>query len=123
MKFLSLLFILTLTTLSCSRKINLEGFYDPNQSFEVYQHEVGTTEFRLNEKRHTQLISWLALNSENWKPTRNDWCSLVVIKQNKFTLLLFRNGDFSVVGIPDDNNQIQFYSKESNNDGFHILEK
>ena len=123
MKSILLISAIALTATSCSQRINLTGHYDPNKSFEVYHHEVGTYEFKVNEERHTKLVSWLEDNNKNWKPTGNDWGSLVLIKQENFTLLLFRDNKFAVVAITDDENNTRDYSKRCNNDGFHILDE
>jgi hypothetical protein len=123
MKSILLITTIVLTSISCSRKIDLKGHYDPNKSFEVYHHEVGTYEFQVNEERHTKLLSWLESNNKNWKPTRKDWGSLVIISQENFTLLLFRGDKFAVVVITDDENITRHYSKMCNNNGFHILDE
>lgn len=123
MKSILLISTIALTAISCSKKINLSGHYDPTQSFEVYQHPVGTSEFQVNEARHAKLLSWLALNNKSWKPTRSDWGSMVLIKQENFTLLLFRANKFAVVTITDDENITRHYSKRCNNDGFHVLDE
>ena len=123
MKSILLMSTIVLISISCSNKIDLKGHYDPTQSFEVYQHQVGTNEFQVNEERHTKLLSWLELNNKNWKPTKNDWGSLVIINQENFRLLLFRNDKFAVVEITDDENTTRYYSKMCNSDGFHMLDE
>ena len=122
MKSILLMFTIVMTSISCSKKIDLKGHYDPNQSFEVYRHQVGEYEFKVNEERHTKLLSWLKSNNKNWKPTKNDWGSLVLINQENFRLLLFRNDKFAVVEITDDENITHCYSKMCDNDGFQIFD-
>lgn len=123
MKLKYVILAFSLLAVSCSKRINLTGHYDPTQSFEVYHHEVGTYVYQVNEERHTKLISWLESNDKNWKPTRNDWGSLVIITQENFTLLLFIGDKFTVVTITDDENITRHYSKRCNNDGSHILDE
>ena len=123
MKSILLISTIVLTSISCSKRINLTGHYDPNKSFEVYRHQVGTFEFKVNEERHAKLVSFLEENNKNWKPTRSDWGSLIIITQENFTLLLFIGDKFAVVTITDDENIPRYYSKRCNNDGAHIFEE
>ena len=106
-----------MTTLSCSEKINLAGHYDPTQSFEVIDQQKPKdgevkSEIRVNDAKRNQLLSWLKLNNRNWEPTHNTQAGLVIIHQKNFRLLLYRNNNFGVVIITDDEDKLHYYKKD-----------
>lgn len=116
MKSILLMYIVVLTAMSCSKKIDIADYYDPTQSFEVIDQEKpkdgkGRFEIGVNDIRHERLLSWLELNNQNWTPTHDTQAGLVIIYQDNFRLLLYRNNDFAVVIITDDEGTSNYYKK------------
>jgi len=119
--------ILVLTVDSCSKEFDLTDYYDPTQSFEVIDQERpkdgnSNSEIQVNDLKHEKLLSWLELNNKNWKPTHNTHAGLVIVYQEKFRLLLYRNHDIAVVIITDDDNISHYYKKTLNTGGLEFLD-
>ena len=124
MKSKLLIFAIILTTISCSRKINLAGHFDPNQPFEVVDlPEDEPYEIQVNDPRHAKLLSWLELNDQEWKRTHNEWAGLVWVYQENFKLLLYRNSEHAFVIITHAKNKERFYRRVFNNDGLKFLDE
>ena len=130
MKTILLMSTIVLTTISCSRKIDLAGHYDSTQSFEVVEHRggepyelVGPYEIQVNDVRHAKLLAWLALNNQEWKRTHNEWAGLVWVYQENFKLLLYRNSEYAVVIITDEKNKSRYYRRTFDNDGLKFLDE
>ena len=123
MKSILLMSTIILTAISCSKKFDLTGHYDPTQSFEVIEYQVGTFELQVNDVRHAKLLSWLELNSQNWEPTHNEWAGKVIINQENFTLLLYRDNNDAFVNITDDKNITRNYRRKYDNDGLKFLDE
>lgn len=88
------MFIIVLTAISSSKEFDLTDHYDPKQSFEIIDFEKtghSISEIQVNDLKHDRLLSWLALNNKNWEPTHNTHAGLVIIYQENFRLLLYRN--------------------------------
>jgi hypothetical protein len=128
MKSTLLIYIIVLTAMSCSKEFDLTDHYDPTQSFKVIDQEKpkddnSSSEILVNDLKHAQLLSWLELNNQNWKPTHNTHAGLVIIYQEKFRLLLYRHSEFGVVIITDDKNISHYYKKIFNTGGLEFLDK
>lgn len=113
---------------SCSNRIDLTNYYDAGASFELIDMERpedgnSSPEILRNEKRHDGLLLWLESNKKNWKPAHNTHAGLVIISQEKFRLLLYRNNDFAVVIITDDENVSRYYKKSLDTGGLEFLDK
>ena len=122
------IYIIVLTAISCSKKIDLTDHYDPTQSFEVIDQERPkdgnySSEIQVNDLKHAELLSWLELNNQNWKPTHNTHAGLVIVYQENFRLLLYRNNDFAVVIITDDENISHYYKKIFDTGGLKFLDE
>lgn len=124
MKSILLLTTIVLTSISCSRKINLTDHYDPTLSFTVHEHTVAEPyEVQVDDAKHAKILSWLELNNENWKRTHNEWAGMVFVYQENFRLLLYRNSEYAVVIITDDKNKSRFYRRAFQNDGLKFLDQ
>lgn len=103
--------------MSCSKEFDLTDYFDASKSFGVIDQERPKNgkldfEIKVNDPRHAKLVSWLALNNQNWKPaTHNTHAGLVIIYQENFRLLLYRNKDFAVVIVTDDEGISNYYIK------------
>lgn len=102
--------------MSCSKKFDLTQHYDPTQPFEVIDQERpkngnSISEIQVNDLRHAKLLSWLESNKQNWEPAHDTHAGLVIIYQEGFRLLLYRNNDFAVVIITDDEKVSHYYKK------------
>ena len=127
MKSILLICIIVLTTQSCTKKIDLSGYYDPTQSFELIDQQKPkdgkvNSEIRANDANHDQLLSWLELNNQNWAPTHNTQAGLVIIYQENFRLFLYRNNDFGVVIITDEEDKMHYYKKSFDVGGLEFLD-
>lgn len=116
MKSIYLIYIFALIATSCSKKLDLTTYIDPTQPFQVvdsHRTKGGTieTEWQVNDAKHDQLLSWIGSNNRNWKPTISTHAGLVILSQEKFRLLLYRNSDFAVVILTDDENITHYYKK------------
>ena len=128
MKSILLMYIIVLTANSCSKEFDITDYYDPTQSFEVTDFErakdgKSSSEIQVNDLRHDQLLSWLELNNQNWKPTHDTHAGLVIISQENFRLLLYRNNDFAVVIVTDDENISHHYKKIFDTGGLKFLDE
>ena len=124
MKSILLMATIVLTAVSCSEKFDLTGHYDPTQSFEVLEYQVdGTIEIHVNDVRHAKLLSWLEVNNQNWEPTHDEWAGKVIINQENFQLLLYRDGEYANVNFTDDENITHYYRRTFDNDGLKFLDK
>ena len=126
MKSTLLLYIIVLTAISCSKEFDITDHYDPTQSFEVIDFEKSDhsiSEIQVNDLKHAQLLSWLELNNQNWKPTHDRHAGLVIIYQENFRLLLYRNNDFAVVIITDDEKISHYYKKIVDSGGLTFLDE
>ena len=129
------MFIIVLATTSCSKEmdnqpkeIDISDLYDVTQSFEVIDQEQpkdgnGRFEIRVTDPRHGRLLSWLKSNDKNWKPAPNTHAGLVIIYQENFRLLLYRNHHFAVVVITDDNGISNYYKKSLDVGGLEFLDE
>jgi len=127
MKSRLLMYIIILTAISCSKEFDITDHYDRTQSFEVIDQEKpkdsnSITEFQVDDLKHAQLLSWLELNNRNWKPTHDRHAGLVIIYQENFRLLLYRNNDLAVVIITDDENISHYYKKIFDTGGLKFLD-
>jgi len=127
MKSRLLMYIIILTAISCSKEFDITDHYDPTQSFEVIDQEKpkdgkSSSEIQVNDLKHDQLLSWLELNNKDWKPTHDTHAALVIINQENFRLLLYRNNNFGVVIITDDENISHYYKKIFDTGGLKFLD-
>ena len=128
MKSILLIYIIVLTAVSCSKEFDLTDYYDPTQSFEVIDQERpkdgnSRSEIKVNDLRHAKLLSWLELNNQNWKPANDRHAGLVIIYQENVRLLLYRNHDYAVVTITDDENISHNYKKILDTGGLEFLDE
>ena len=126
MKLIHIICTIALFTVSCSEKFDLTDHFDPTKSFEVIDQDKPILEeykIQVNDLRHAKLLSWLELNNKNWKPTHNEWAGLVIVYQENFRLLLYRNSEFAVVIITDDENISRYYRRTFDNDGLKFLDE
>ena len=128
MKSILSMYIIVLTAISCSKKFDLTDHYDPTQSFEVIDQERpkddnSSYKIQVNDLKHDKLLSWLELNNQHWKPTHDTHAGLVIIYQENFRLLLYRNNDFGVVIITDDENISHYYKKIFDTVGLKFLDE
>ena len=126
MKSIHIIFIIILIAISCSKKFDITDHFDPTLSFEVIDFEKAghsSSEIQVNDLKHAQLLSWLELNNQNWKPTHDTHAGLVIIYQENFRLLLYRNNDFAVVIITDDENISHYYKKIVDTGGLKFLDE
>lgn len=122
------MYIIVLTALSCSKKFDLTDHYDPTQSFEVTDLEKpkdGNSSYgiQVNDLRHDQLLSWLELNNQNWKPTHDTHAGLVLISQENFKLMLYRDSELAVVRFTDEENISHYYKKIVVPGGLNFLDE
>ena len=117
------MYIIVLTAISCSKEFDIVDHFDPTQSFQFVdiQKTKNDVEIQVNDLKHDQLLSWLQLNNQNWKPTDHSYASLFNISQENFKLLLYRNNDFVVVRFTDDENISHQYKKIVDSDGLNFL--
>ena len=116
MKLIHVIYIFALIATSCSKKLDLAAYIDPTQPFQVvdmHRSKGGTieTEWQVNDVKHDQLLSWIKTNNGNWKPTHDTHAALVIISQENFRLILYRNHDFGIVRFTDDKNITHNYKK------------
>ena len=128
MKSILLMCLIVLTINSCSKAFDITDHFDPTQSFEVTDFErakdgKSNSEIQVNDLRHDQLLSWLELNNQNWKPTHDTHAGLVIISQENFRLLLYRKNDFAVVIVTDDENISHHYKKTFDRGGLEFLDE
>lgn len=114
---------IVLTSISCSKKFDLTEHYDPTQPFEVIEYQFGTIEIQVNDVRHAKLLSWLELNNKHWKRTHSEWAGLVIINQENFHLMLYRDNNDAFVNITDDKNKTRHYRRTYDNDGLKFLDE
>lgn len=124
MKSTLFLCLIALTAASCSKKFDLTDHYDSTLSFEVTDMERSKDglEILVTDKRHDQLLSWLESNKSDWEPTHDTHAGLVIIYQENFSLILYRNSDFGVVRYIDDENITHNYKKIFDTGGLGFLD-
>lgn len=104
----SLIIVMTLiTAISCAQKFDVTEHFDPALPFNVIDmdHPEGKkSEFVIHadDSKHDQLLSWFEANKDNWEPSTNTHAGLIIVNQDDFHLLFYRNNDFIVVGYDDD---------------------
>ena len=123
-----LLYLVLMISKPVSEDIDIAGLYDPTQPFEVIdQHEPKDGKLRftigLNDPRHARILSWLELNEQSWTPTHNTHAGLVIIYQQNFRLLLYRNSDFAVVIITDEKDVSRYFKKDLKTGGLSFLDE
>ena len=128
MKSIHILCIIALTTVSCSHNIDITDYIDPTQSFQVrdFAKIISPTvesEIQVKDLKHEQLLSWLELNNQNWIQTNNRHAALIIIHQDKFRLLYYRNHEYVVVILTDDDNVLHSYKQIVDTDGLIFLDK
>jgi len=128
MKSIHVIYIFALIATSCSKKLDLAAYIDPTQPFQVvdaHRAKGGTieTEWQVNDAKHDQLLSWIESNNRNWKPTHATHAGLVILSQENFRLLLYRNSNFAVVILTDDENITHNYKKSVDTRGLIFLDE
>ena len=119
------MFIIVLSTISCSKKFDITDHFDSTQPFQFVDiiNPRNDKEIQVNDLKYDQLLSWLELNNQNWTSTDLSHAALLIINQEKFKLLFYRNNDLVVLRFIDDDNISHQYKKIVNSDGLNFLYK
>ena len=115
MKYILLAF--SLAAVSCSSKFVITDHFDPSLPLTVIDQyppsPVSTYEIGQNDPRHTKLASWLNSNKQGWKKTDHDThAGLIIVRQDDFVILLYRDNDMVVVGIDAEGNDMRQYKRD-----------
>ena len=123
MKSIHIMCIIVLVAISCSKKFDITDHFDPTQSFQFVdiRNHKNDVEIQVNDLKHDQLLSWLELNNQNWEPTDASHAALLIINQEKFKLMFYRNKDLMVIRFTDDENILHQYKKIIDPDGLNFL--
>ena len=94
---------LSLLAVSCSPKFDITDHFDPSLPVKVIDQyppsPVRTYEIAQNDPRHARLASWLKSNNDGWKKTDHDtYAGLIIVRQDNFVILLYRDNDMVVAG-------------------------
>lgn len=117
--------MIVLSTISCSKKFDITDHVDPTQSFQFVdiRESKNNVKIKVNDFKHKQLLSWLELNNQGWEPTDASHAGLLLITQDKFKLIFYRNKDQMVVRFTDDENILHQYKKIIDPNGLNFLYK
>lgn len=130
MKYAILLF--SLLAVSCSKKFDLAVHYDPRLAFEIIHRtlsddhksvsDVSTYEISQSDTRHAKLISWLKSNNNGWKKTdHNTHAGLISVNQDDFTILLYPDIEYVVIGIDVEGNDMKQFKRDMDSNELMFL--
>ena len=100
MKSTTIILMMSLLAISCSKKFDVSDYFDPSLPFEIIdmEHPSGVrseTEIQMNDSKHDKLVSWLKSNNDNWKKSpKNTHAGLIIVRQGDFHILFYRDRDF-----------------------------
>ena len=94
---------LSLLVVSCTPELNITDHFDPALPFKVIDQyppsPIREYEIDQNDPRHAKLVSWLKSNKDGWKKTDHDThAGLIIVRQNEFVILLYRDNDMVIAG-------------------------
>lgn len=127
MKSTHIIIVISLFTISCSQKFDITDHFDPALPFEIIdqQHPSGVlseTEIQINDPKHDQLLSWLKSNNQGWrKADHNTHAGLIIVSQEDFRILFYRDSDFVVIGYNDEENVMQQYIRDMDSNELRFL--
>ena len=103
MKLKYVILVFSLLAVSCSPKFDITDHFDPSLPVKVIDQyppsPVRTYEINQNDPRHAKLVSWLKSNNDGWKKTDHDThAGLIIVRQDDFVILLYRDNDMVVAG-------------------------
>ena len=117
MKLKYVILVFSLLAVSCSQKFDITDHFDPTLPFEINQMDKSGPDFSkeigVNDLKHEKLVSWLELNKHGWKKTdHNTHAGLIIVRQDDFRILLYRDNDMVVVGIDAEGNDMPQYKRD-----------
>ena len=114
---------------ACTRKYDITNHFDPTLPFEIIDqgHPSGVlfdTQIIINEPKHSQLLSWLNSNNNDWKKTDdNTQAALIIVRQGAFSLLFYRDNDFVISGYNNEEKVMQQYIRNMDSHELRFLIK
>ena len=126
LKFYALILISFVYLVSCSEKFDVTKHFDPTLPFEINQMDKSGPDFSkeigVNDLKHEKLVAWLELNKHGWKKTdHNTHAGLIIVRQDDFRILLYRDNDMVVVGIDAKGNDMQQYKRDMDSNELMFL--
>ena len=120
--------VLSLLTFSCTRKFDISDHFDPSLPLKVIDQyppsPIRMYEICQNDPRHAKLDSWLKSNKQGWEKTDHDThAGLIIVNQDDFVILLYKDNDVVVVGInAEGNDMVQYMRKMDSNELMFLIE-
>ena len=116
-----------MVAISCTQKFDITDHFDPALPFEIIdqQHPSGVlseTVIQAYAPKHTQLVSWLASNKHDWrKAPHNTHAGLIIVGQEDFRILFYRDDDKVVVAYDNKEGVMQQYIRNMDSNELRFL--
>ena len=106
----------------------MADYYDPAQPFKVTDFErakdgVSTYQILVSDPRHERLLSWLESNNQDWEPAHDSHAGFVIISQENFRVIMYRDGDLQVARVIDAENVTHNFKRTFDNKGLKFLDE
>ena len=126
MKLKCAILVWSLFIVSCSQQFDITDHFDPSLPIKVIDQyrpsPESTYEIDQDDPRHAKLGAWLKSNRNGWKKTDHDThAGLIIVRQDDFVLLLYRDSDMVVVGIDAEGNDMRQYKKDMDSNELMFL--
>ena len=127
MKPTPIICLICLIAVSCTKKFDITDHFDPTLPFEIIdqQHPSGVlseTKMQANDPKHIQLVSWLETDKHDWrKAPHNTHAGLIIVHQDDFRILFYRDNDMVVVGYDDEEGDMQQYIRDMDSNELRFL--
>lgn len=115
---LILILVILMTAIGCQKRFKLIEVVDESKPIILISRNVNTKSelFRMdtlqvNSDKWNGFVQIAEIDSGNWEPVFTSFNSDYYIKQNNFTLLFWKDGQFVVVNFIDENGKVKQLSK------------
>ncbi len=112
---------------SCSSNFDITQHYDAKLPFKIIDVELPNSDATpqlivADDLKHQQLVTWLKANNNGWqKADHNTHAGLVIVSQQDFRLIFYRDNDFIVCGYDDTENNMQQYIRKMDSNELRFL--